>query len=134
MAPDGFHQRRVADADAEEEASRMGLVECLLARRHGHRIARPDVGDPGGHDQPACAREQQTGVREGLAAQGLRDPQRAVPERFDLARRLLRACGRLQLQGEGPDPDASDVHDDRVARAGARCHGATRIAVVRARR
>ena len=95
MAPHAFDERRMGDAQSEQEAARVGLVERPFGGGHRHGVAPPDVGDPGGDDEPCRAGQQQPGVGEGLAAHGLRDPEGRVAERFDLRGRFLRPGGGL---------------------------------------
>ena len=102
--------RRMADADAEQETARPRLGERLLAGRHRHRVARPDVRDARCDGDAPRRGEEDGGVRQRLAAQGLRDPDGAVAEALDLCGRLAHPRGRLQLERERPDADAAEVH------------------------
>src|SRR5690606_33119758 len=92
-----------------------------LCRRHRHRIARPDVRDPGRDDQAATPGEEQRRAREGLAPDRFGNPERAEAEVLDFARRGLRFLGRKHVE-ESPNSDLAELHL-RVPPRGSRYDG-----------
>ncbi len=102
-------ERGMTDAHAEEEAPGVGFTKGFLPPGHRHRVARPDVGDPGGDDESRASREQHARTGERFAAQSLGDPERAKAKILDLPRRsLCLACG--QHIEKRPDADSSEFH------------------------
>ena len=83
MAP-SLQQRRMADADAEDEPSRPGLGQRPAAVHHGRRIPHPDVGDAGRHRDVTGRLEDDGAGGKGFASDRFADPDRAKPHHLDL--------------------------------------------------
>ena len=58
----------MADADAEQEAAGVGLVDAVKRLRDGPGCGRPDVDDPGGDLQRRGLREDRFHPRQVAAA------------------------------------------------------------------
>jgi hypothetical protein len=106
----------VRDAEPQHEAPAGELGQRLLDRAHRHRIARVDVGNAGGQQEPLGARRQVAVECERVASDRFGNPQRRVAERLDAARERRRLVGRQEVQ-EGPHAEASEIHVARSSRA-----------------
>ena len=102
-------EMRVRDAEAEDESASGQLRHRLADGVHGHRVARVDVGDPGGENELLRSRREVAEKRERIAADGLRNPQRRVAERLDPAGERRRFGRRVRVE-EGPYSQASELH------------------------
>ena len=68
----------VRDAQAEDETVGRELGGRLPERFHGHCIAGVDVRDSGGEDHAFRAGREESDLCEGVAPDGLGDPERRV--------------------------------------------------------
>jgi hypothetical protein len=114
MAAQAFDRRLVAHAEPEQEAAGERLAHRLPRRVHRHRVACVDARDPGGHDQAGRRAEQERRVHERVAADRLGQPNRAVPQRLDLGDRVPGRGRGLEVELEGPEAHASEVHGRSV--------------------
>ena len=110
-------ERRVADADAEDEPPGPGLGQRPAAVGHRRRVAGPDVGDPAGDHQPFGGGKVDGAPAEDLLGQALAVPDRAVAEPLHLADELALDRGRLAVErsGEHADPAGIDAVESRQA-------------------
>ena len=83
--------------EAHHESAGKAVLDRPTGIGHGHRIAGPDRGDAGPHDDPLRGAQEQRGVRHRLLAGGLSDPHRAEP-----GHRLSSLCHRLPLELRAP--------------------------------
>jgi hypothetical protein len=102
--------RLMAHAQPEHEPPRERLGDGLPAPGHRHRVASVDLRDAGADRDAVRPLEEEGGVHERISADGVRDPDGAVPELLELGRDL--ACPRdgLEVEGERPDADPAEVH------------------------
>ena len=85
----------VADADAEQEAAGVGLVDAVEGLRDGSRRGGPDVDDAGGHLQRGGLLEDGLHPVQ-LGRRGTAHPHGAVAQRLDFLR-LLRVSHRVRM-------------------------------------
>jgi len=105
-----FDQRRVADAEPEDEPP----GECRLqgarggVRRHG--VAAVDARDAGGDDKPLAGRQVELRGGERLPAIRLTEPQGAPALGIE-RRDSVPDCSDVEgVQGSRPDPDPTEHH------------------------
>ena len=109
MLADELDEVVVADAQAQQEAAREGLVDGAQRVGHRHGVAGVDVGDAGGDLDGAGALEQPGGRHERVTPDGLGDPERPVAQLLGFSDEL-HALRRGQLvEHPRPDADASQV-------------------------
>ena len=103
--------RRVADADPEQEAPRIGVRERPGSVRGRHRVARVDVGDARGDHGPLREREERRGLREALLRpDALAEPDRRVAELLELGSERARLRRAPQAERSEPHADPSELH------------------------
>lgn len=79
-----FHQRNMADTQAEKKAAGIRFRETILRCRRCDGIARVDVRNSRGYDDPLGRAQNQPCVSEGFAAHTLREPDGAETELFKI--------------------------------------------------
>ena len=119
MAPSGgpydvpaqsLHRGAVADAEPEDEPLGEGLGDAPVPARHRQRVPAVDVHDAGADGHPLGRAEQERRVDERVASGDLGQPDAPVPELVDLGRELVGAPRGLEIELEGPQADASEIH------------------------
>ena len=101
--------RRVAGADPHQEAVPMRRHQTRVGRRRLLGRVHPQVEDAGGHGDRAGRRQEPLDGAEDVTP-GVGDPQRRVPELFELGRGLGRLTGIPEAQPDVPHPDSADSH------------------------
>ena len=100
----GVDERRMADAEAEEEPPRMTALELGLLGCDLRRLVHPHVQDPGRHNDTPRRLQQALDSLENRAAE-IRDPQRVEPELLELARGLDRLPRVAEAELATPDAE-----------------------------
>ena len=102
-----FNEWGVAYAEAEKKPIGISFRERLLSGSRRHGIARVNVRDAGrDHDSPRRV-QQQSGVCQCFASSGFAEPDRAVSEFLEFARRFLRFACRVIFKLSRPDSNRS---------------------------
>ena len=105
----GVDERRVADADAQQEpVAVVGGQLCVRMRDLGW-LVHPEVEDAGGDHGPSGAAQQVSHRVEHLTAD-VGDPQRRVPEFFEFRRRFGRLGPVAIAQLRTPYPNTRQFH------------------------
>src|SRR5438552_2758438 len=112
---------RVTHAKPKQEATGIRVDQRARSVRHGHGVARPDVGDAGRDDELRRCAEQEARVRERLlTAEAFRYPERSEPERLKRAHVVARARSRHSLDIVRPYADRSEALGPPACRLGHR--------------
>jgi len=107
------HHIRVPDADAEDEASVVGVVQHVRTRGQCLRLACPDVRDPAGDGDPLGRAEDDAAVGEDLLV-ALGDPECRIAQRLDLLGDITFPRGGQPTQRTQPRPDPAQACTDGV--------------------
>ena len=102
-------ERRVADADAEDEPARPRFGEGPAAVRHRGRVAGPDVGDAAGDHEPLGRGQVDGAPAECLLGESFAVPEGAVAESLHLAHELALDGRGLAVDRTGEDPDPTGI-------------------------
>ena len=108
-AAHALDHRLVRDAEPEQKPVPGLLRERVLRRKRHAGFAVVDRSNAGGDDEFAGVREQPGGMREGVPADGFRNPESAVAKRFDALGGLGRFGGRHAVR-EVPDAGFGEIH------------------------
>ena len=100
-------------AEAEQEAAAGLFMQRALRPGHGDRIAQVDVDDAGGDDEAPGLREEPTRMDEGIAAERIGKPERAVSERLDAPCEFDGLADREPIRPR-PYSDSTDVQSVRL--------------------
>lgn len=102
-------QRRVRDAEAQDEPARVHRLDRAGGRPRRRGVAAVDVGDAGADRHPARGAQVQLRGGEGLPADGLAEPQRAPALVVEFTEHVGDPGGREALERAGPQADPAQL-------------------------
>ena len=111
MTAQPFHHRRMADAEAEDEALAIQRVQRQHAAAGGEGIARVDAGNGASELQLRGIGQHEPGHREGFEAAGFGIPQHVIAKSFHRGDELLDLLRTAKLVRRIPGAETSDLHD-----------------------
>ena len=106
----GVDDRRMADPEPEQEASREVPLEPLLPLGHVDGLVHPDVEDPGRDLRPRRRPEQALHALEDRAAD-VRNPERSEAELVQFRGGVHRLGRVAEPKLRAPDPDGAQLRE-----------------------
>jgi hypothetical protein len=100
----------MADAQAEQESARAGLLKRVVVTRNIRGGVGPDADDAGSDHRAPCRLKQGRDALGEAVADAAREPQRAVAQLVELGGGLDHRVAIGAAQRRAPDADAAEIH------------------------